>query len=265
MSKSTLKLKHLDILNLSLYFQKLEDDILQDEEDIVDLVYEVSEDSKFIFCFLILLSNGSIMYLEYNSTTKKLIKIFKNTILKNIITNEINFCELSFNLPMVLSTSLNEIIYLDSKDKHCQTINISEENLIINSVFTENQIINLKFNCNQNTILITTVNQLLVYKLIMDKFENKQNLLFFSEIKLNGILENIDFNHMVDYKLIGRFSCFNENILYVCYFTENSISGDNFSKISLESDEGNTNSYFCNFVKVTINKKDTSQKIIVSL
>lgn len=262
MSKSTLKLKHLEILNLTLYFQKLEDDILQDEEDIVDLVYEVAEESKFIFRFLILLSNGSIIYFEYNSTTKKITKILKNTILKNIITNDINHCEISFTLPIVLSTSLNEIIFLDAKEKPCKAINISEENLLINSNFCENQILSLKFNCNRNAILVTTINQLLIYKLQMDKYENKQVLHLFGEIKLNGLYKNLDFSKVLDYKLIHKFSYFNENVIYFCYLTENKIC-DEFSRVSLETDEGNKGNLFCNFVKVTINKKDTTQKILV--
>jgi len=262
MSKSTLKLKHLDILNLTLYFQKLEEDILNEEEDIVDLVYEITEESKFLFRFLILLSNGSILYFEYNSTTKKITKILKNIVLKNIITNDINYCELCLNLPIVLTTSLNEIIFLDAKEKPCKTINISEEILSINSSFCENQIINLKFNCNRNTILVTTINQLLVYKLHIDKFENKQILQLFGEIKLTGLYKNLDFTKILDFKLIHRFSCFNENIIYFCYLTENKIN-DEFSKISLETDDGNRGNFYCNLVKVRINKKDTTQKILV--
>ncbi len=233
MSKSTLKLKHLDILNLTLYFQKLIDDILHDEEDIVDLVYEVTEESKYSFRFLILLSNSSIIYFEYNSTTKKITKILKNSILKNIITNDVNFCELSFNLPIVLSTSLNEIILLDVKEKPCNTINISEENICINSNFCENQIISLKFNCVRNTILVTTTNQLLIYKLQMDKFENKQFFNLFTEIKLSGLHKNINFSYMINFSFVPKFSYFNENVIYICYLTENKIS-DEYSKISLD-------------------------------
>lgn len=262
MSKSTLKLKHLEILNLTLYFQKLEDDILQDEEDIVDLVFEASEESKFLFHFLMLLSNGSIIYFEYNSTNKKITKILKNTVLKNIITNDINFCEISFSLPIILATSLNEIIYLDAKEKPCKAINISEENLLINSNFCENQILNLKFNCNKNTILVTTLNQLLIYKLQMDKYENKQVSYLFGEIKLNGLYKNLDFSKMLDYKLVHKFSYFNENVIFFCYLSESKIC-EEFSRVSLETDEGNKGTLFCNFVKVTINKKDTTQKVLV--
>jgi len=262
MSKSTLKLKHIEILNLTLYFHKLEEEILQDEEDIVDLVYEAAEESKFHFRFLILLSSGSIIYFEYNSTTKKITKILKNTVLKGIITNDINFCEISFNLPIVLSTSLNEIIFMDSKEKPCKVINISEENLLINSNFCESQILSLKFNCNKNAILVTTLNQLFIYKLQMDKFENKQVLQLFGEIKLNGLYKNLNFSKMLGFKLIHMWSSFNENVVYFCYLTENKIC-EEFSRVSLETDDGVKGNLYCNFVKVTINKKDTSQKILV--
>ena len=39
MSKSTLKLKYFNIFNLTNYIQNLNDDILQDEEDIIDMIY----------------------------------------------------------------------------------------------------------------------------------------------------------------------------------------------------------------------------------
>ncbi len=262
MSKSTLKLKHLEILNLTLYFKKQEDFILQDEEDIVDLVYEAAEESKFLFHFLMLLSNGSIIYFEYNSTNKKITKILKNTVLRNIITNDINFCEISFTLPIVLATSLNEIIFIDSKQKACKAINISEENLLINSNFCENQILNLKFNCNKNTILVTTLNQLFIYKLQMDKYENKQVLYLFGEIKLNGLNKYLDFSSILDYKFIHKFSYFNENVIYFCYLTENQIC-EEFSRVTLETNDISKGTLFCNLVKVTINKKDTTQKILV--
>lgn len=264
MSKSTLKLKHLEILNLNLYFQKLEDDIFQDEEDIVDMIYEQeSSESKFIYKFLILLSNGSIIFFKYNSTTRKIIEIMRNTVLRNIITNDINLCELSFNLPILLSTSLNEIIFLDSKEKNNETIQISEENLLINSNFCESQILNLKFNCNRNIILITTINQFLIYKIQFDKFENKQILQILGEIKLPG-LKNIEFLQMLDYTLISKFSYFNENVLYFCYATENKIQ-DNFQNVQLETEDNTKEKIFCNLIKVKINKKDFTQNILVRL
>ena len=72
MSKSTLKLKYFNIFNVTNYYQNLNDDIMQEEEDIIDIIYEPSQENKFIFCYLILLSKGTLMYFEYNTTTKKL-------------------------------------------------------------------------------------------------------------------------------------------------------------------------------------------------
>ncbi len=42
MSKSTLKLKKFNIFNLNDYYKSLSDDILQEEEDIIDIIYEPS-------------------------------------------------------------------------------------------------------------------------------------------------------------------------------------------------------------------------------
>jgi hypothetical protein len=291
MSKSTLKLKHLEILNLNLYFQRIEDDLFQDEEDIIDVVYEQSEYSKFIFKFIILLSNGSIIYFTYNSTTRKVIEIIRNTVLRNIITNDINLCEISFNLPIILSTSLNEIIYLESKEKdkekdiiinknnsnndnnndsnnnynYNDLIQISEENILISSNFCESQIINMKFNCSRNIILITTINQFLIYKIQLDKFENKQNLNFICEIKLPGLNPKLlNFQEKIDYTLINKFSFFNENIIYFCYTTENKIQ-DEFQNVYLETEDNIKDKIFCNFVKVKINKKDFTLIILVRI
>ena len=71
MSKSTLKLKYFTIFNVTSYYQNLNDDIMQEEEDIIDIIYEPSQESKFIFCYLLLLSKGTLMYFEYNTTSKK--------------------------------------------------------------------------------------------------------------------------------------------------------------------------------------------------
>ena len=51
MSKSTLKLKNFNIFDLNSYYKTLNDDILQEEEDIIDIIYEVSPDNKNIFCY----------------------------------------------------------------------------------------------------------------------------------------------------------------------------------------------------------------------
>ena len=71
MSKSTLKLKKFNIFNLNDYYKNLNDDILQEEEDIIDIIYEPSPENKNIFCYLVLLSKGTLLYFEYNLIQKK--------------------------------------------------------------------------------------------------------------------------------------------------------------------------------------------------
>ena len=45
--------KLFTIFNVTSYYQNLNDDIMQEEEDIIDIIYEPSQESKFIFCYLI--------------------------------------------------------------------------------------------------------------------------------------------------------------------------------------------------------------------
>ena len=66
MSKGTLKLKKYNIFNLNDYYKSLNDDILQEEEDIIDVIYEPSPDNKNIFCYLLLLSKGTLLYYILN-------------------------------------------------------------------------------------------------------------------------------------------------------------------------------------------------------
>ena len=80
MSKSTLKLKKFNIFNLNEYYKNFNDDIMQEEEDIIDIIYEPSPENKNIFCYLVLLSKGTLLYFEYNLITKK-IQIFLKTLL----------------------------------------------------------------------------------------------------------------------------------------------------------------------------------------
>jgi hypothetical protein len=266
MSKSTLKLKHFEILNLTNYFQQLNDDILQEEEDIVDIIYETSEESKFIFNFLLLLSRGSLIYLEYNTTTKKVTKLFKNSVLSSIITNEIQCCELSFSSPMILSTSLNELILVDTKDKPCQLINITEENITLYSAYCDNTIIDIKFNCNQSIILVTTLNQILIYKMISDKLENKPILQMTYEIKLVGLdleTSNQDFSTLIDTRYFPKFSDFSENILHISYISEEAIS-NTFTKVTLDNEDVSPGFFYLNIIAVHLNKKDYQMKMIKS-
>jgi hypothetical protein len=86
MSKSTLKLKNFNIFDLNSYYKTLNDDILQEEEDIIDIIYESSPENKNIFCYLLLLSKGTLIYFEYSLITKKISNFFTNTAL-SMITN----------------------------------------------------------------------------------------------------------------------------------------------------------------------------------
>lgn len=262
MSKSSLKLKHFEVINLNVYFQQMYEDIMQEEEDIVDIIYEASDDSKFTFTFLLLLSKGSLIYLEYNTTNKKLTKIFKNSVLSSIVSNDIECCELSYTSPILLSTCLNEIILIDTKQKPCQLINITEENIVIYSAYTESSILDIKFNCNQSSILVITQNQLLIYKLTYDKYEQKNILQLFSEIKLYGLPSEIDYTNLINYRIFPKFSDLNDNILYISYITEEKVV-DKHTKISLEQEENLESFFYLNIAKITLNKKDVTVKIIV--
>lgn len=258
MSKSSLKLKHFEIINLNTYFQQLNDDMIQDEEEIVDLIYEPSEESKFIFTFLAILSEGSLLYLEYNTTNKKLTKVYKNSVLSTIITNTITCCELSYNSPILLSTCLNEIIYIDTKQKPYQLINLTEENIVVNSAYCEYPIVDLKFNCNQSTFLVMTVCQILVYKIVYDKYEQKQMLQVVNEIKLNGVnIQEVDYSVLLNTKIFTKFSHFNENILYITYFSNECLS-DQVTRISLENNK-NAETFYLNMVEVVIGKKELTK------
>jgi hypothetical protein len=263
MSKSSLKLKYFEILNLNAYYQQVVDDILQEEEDIIDIIYDTCEENKFTFTFLVMMSKGSLLYLEYNTTNKKLTKIFKNSVISSIITNDIVKCELSFTSPILLSTSLNELIIIDTKQKPGQIINLTEENMIIYSAYVDDYIVDLKFNCNQSTLLCVTQKQIFLYKLAYDKYEQKHMLQLFNEIKLAGLSKDIDFSTNYEKIIFPKFSDFNEDVLYITYLTEKQLI-EKSSKVSLENDDNSDSTpLFVNIARVTMNKKDISVKILV--
>jgi hypothetical protein len=264
MSKSTLKLKHFEIFNLQSYMQELNDDILQEEEDIIDIIHEASQESKFIFIFLIITSKGTLIYLEYNTTNKKLTKIYRNPVLSSIITNEIVCCELSFTSPILIATSLNEIILIETKQKPSQLVNLTEENIIISSAYCENSIVDIKFNCNQTTILVVTVNKVLLYRLAIDKYENKQILNLFTEVVMPGQkIESIDYSSILNTKYFPKFSDFNENILFVSFLTDEKIT-EKHTKISLDQDDSLDQVFYFNIIKLVLNKKDVTMKVVKS-
>jgi hypothetical protein len=264
MSKSSLKLKYFEILNLNAYYQQVVDDILQEEEDIIDIIYDTCDENKFTFTFLVMMSKGSLLYLEYNTTNKKLTKIFKNNVVSSIITNDILKCELSFNSPVLLATSLNEIIVIDTKQKPCQIINLTEENMNIYSAYVDDAIVDIRFNCNQSSILCVSQKQIMIYKLAYDKYEQKHLLQLFGEIKPPGMSTEVDFVESYSSTVFPRFSDFNEEILYLTYITDTQLI-EKSSKISLENEDSTDNTpYFVNIARITLNKKDISLKIMVN-
>ena len=287
MSKSTLKLKHFDIFNLTNYFQSLSDDIMQDEEDIIDIIYEASQDNKLIFTFLLLLSKGTLMYFEYNTVVKKISNLYTNTAL-SMITNELICAELSFNSPIIVATSLNELILVETTQKPCQMINVTEEGINICSEPCDSQIIDIKFNCNQSCILVVTANGLKVFRIGIDKIEGKSTLQFFTDINLIGIDKEIQFDYTKYYnkRVYCKFSDFIDNNMIISYITHKPIAED-YIKLSVDSDEiidnnnnNNTNTntnpnypnnntnvndvLYLNVIRVNLAKKDYSMSLIQS-
>ena len=263
MSKSTLKLKHFNIFNLSNYYQSLSDDIMQDEEDIIDIIYEASQENKFIFSFLMLLSKGTLMYFEYNTTTKKISNLFTNTAL-SMITNELTCAELSFNSPIIVATSLNELILVETTQKPCQMINATEEGISICSEPCDSQILSVKFNCNQSTILVVTSTGMKIFRIGVDKIESKSVLQFFTEIQLVGIDPKTDYATLLGKKLFPKFSDFVENTIIISYVSEKPTT-DEPIRLSVDSDEiseTNTDVIYLNVVKINLSKKDYAMSLI---
>ena len=263
MSKSTLKLKYFNIFNLTNYIQNLNDDILQDEEDIIDMIYEPSQENKLIFCYLLLLSKGTLIYFEYNTTLKKILNLYTNTAF-SMITNELICAELSFNSPIIVSTSLNELILIETIQKPCQIINATEEGITICSEPIDNQILDIKFNCNQSIILCVTSKNLILFKIGIDKLENKTILQKFTEIKLPGLNLDLDYSLTYNSKFYINFSNFLENILTVSYISDNLSSEDVFrlSPDSEEISETVTDLQYLNIIQITLNKKDYCINIV---
>lgn len=237
---------------------------MQEEEDIIDLIYEVSSENKFIFFFLLLLSKGTLMYFEYNTTTKKCSNLFTNTAL-SMITNELTCAELSFNSPIIVATSLNELILVETQSKPCQMINATEEGITICSEPCDSQIISIKFNCNQSTILVITTSSIKIFRIAIDKIENKRVLQFFTDIEIYGYdNQNIDYSTLLGTKLFPKFSDFYENTMIISYITNKPTCNDPI-RLSVDSDElseNNTDVFYLNLIKINLSKKDYSMLLV---
>ena len=264
MSKSTLKLKKFNIFNLNDYYKNLNDDILQEEEDIIDIIYEPSPDNKNIFCDLILLSKGTLLYFEYNTISKKISNFFTNTAL-SMITNELTCGELSFNSPIIVATSLNELIYVETTKKPCPMINATEDEIIIVSEPCDSKILKIHFNCNQNIICAICLNEIKIFKIGIDKTEEGKTILeYFNDIKIKGLNNlGIEFGLLYDKKFFFKFSNFIENNLIMSFITEKPTNNE-IIRLSVDNDEISNNDkvQFLNILLINLSKKDTPIKLI---
>ena len=261
MSKSTLKLKNFNIFDLNSYYKTLNDDILQEEEDIIDITYESSPDNKNIFCYLILLSKGTLIYFEYSFITKKISNIFSNQAL-SMITNSLTCGELSFTAPIIVATSLNELIYVETTKKPCQMINATEDEIIIVSEPCDSKILKIKFNCEKNIICVICLNEIKIFKIGIDKTEGKTTLEYFNDIKFKNMSSlGIEFGLFYEKKFYFKFSNFYENNLIMAFVSEKPTSND-IVRLSVDNDEidKNEKNQFLSLLMINLTKKDTPIK-----
>ena len=263
MSKSTLKLKKFNIFNLNDYYKSLSDDIMQEEEDIIDIIYEPLSDNKNIFCYLLLLSKGTLLYFEYSIISKKVSNFFTNTAL-SMITNELTCGELSFNSPIIVATSLNELIYVETTKKPCQMINATEDEIIIVSEPCDSKILKIHFNCNQNIICVICLNEIKIFKIGIDKTEGKTILEYFNDIKIKGLNNlGIEFGLLYEKKFFFKFSNFIENDLIMSFISDIPTNNE-IIRLSVDNDEISNNDkvQFLNILLINLSKKDTPIKLI---
>ena len=264
MSKSTLKLKKFNIFNLNDYYKSLNDDILQEEEDIIDIIYEPSQENKNIFCYLVLLSKGTLLYFEYSLITKKVSNFFTNTALSMIITNELTCGELFFNSPIIVATSLNELIYVETTKKPCSMINVTEDEINLVSEPCDSKILKIHFNCNQNIICVICLNEIKIFKIGIDKAEGKTILEYFNDIKINGLNNlKVELGLLYDKKFFFKYSNFIENNLIMSFISDKPTNSE-VIKLSVDNDEiSNNEQYqFLNILLINLAKKDTPIKLI---
>ena len=263
MSKSTLKLKNFNIFDLNSYYKTLNDDILQEEEDIIDIIYEVSPDNKNIFSYLLLLSKGTLIYFEYSLISKKISNFFTNQAL-SMITNSLTCGELSFNSPIIVATSLNELIYVETTKKPCQMINATEDEITIVSEPCDSKILKIKFNCEKNIICVICLNEIKIFKIGIDKSEGKTILEYFNDIKIKSLNSlGIEFGLLYDKKFFFKFSNFYENNLIMAFVSEKP-TNDEYIKLSVDNDEIITDekNLFLNLLLINLSKKDTPIQLL---
>lgn len=203
MITSKVKLKNQLIFDIKQMYDA--DDLLLESPDIVDIVCEQSK-VQSIISTTILLSNSGILYVEYDLKSNKIVKSFLNNVLTSLITNTIVFAQLSLYTPILLVSSLNEILIINSKIKPQNILTLKEENVIISSMFVEGEINRVMFNNEQNLICILGNSSINVYSYIQDK-ENKNayHLKKSCVIKENFIIDNlfeINFNNFISNSIL---------------------------------------------------------------
>ena len=263
MSKSTLKLKNFNIFDLNSYYKTLNDDILQEEEDIIDIIYEVSPDNKNIFCYLILLSKGNLIYFEYSLISKKISNFFTNQAL-SMITNSLTCGELSFTAPIIVATSLNELIYVETTKKPCQMINATEDEISIVSEPCDSKILNIKFNCEKNIICVICLNEIKIFKIGIDKSEGKTILEYFNDIKIKSMTSlGMEFGLLYDKKFFFKFSNFFENNLIMAFISEKPTNNE-IVRLSVDNEEiaNDEKIQYLNLLLINLTKKDTPIKLL---
>ena len=265
MSKSTLKLKNFNIFDLNSYYKTLNDDILQEEEDIIDIIYEVSPDNQNIFCYLLLLSKGNIVYFEYSLITKKISNFYTNQAL-SMITNSLICGELSFTSPIIVATSLNELIYVETTKKPCQMINATEDEISIVSELCDSKILDIKFNCEKSIICVICLNEIKIFKIGIDKTEGKTILEYFNDIKIK--INNpfgVETGLLYGKKFFSKFSNFFENNLIMAFINENP-THDDIVRLSVDNEEISNNEkiQYLNLLLINLSKKDTPIKSLQS-
>lgn len=232
MSQSFLKFNKYEVFNLLNYFDL--DNILNNDDKIIEVIQETSS-LQYFYCFTILLSSGKLLYLEYNIRKNKITKFIPNFILCSLLSTKIEFSDLSNSTPLLISTNKNELLYIDSKIKPQQIITLTAENIQIFSVLTQFEITSIKFSPTQSFILVITKENVSIYKLIYDKYEQKNMLINthnidFSFCNISKFLpDSIDFS----------FSSYNENELIYTIRTKSPFNEiiDSSLKINIDNSE----------------------------
>lgn len=250
MNMSFLKLKHYEICSLKSYYDY--DDLLTDNEEIVDLIIEYSTENPSITTVTMILSKGLLVYIEYDLNSKKLIKFFKNPVLLSVISNSIINCDLTDAAPLLLSTSLNEIVVVDSKIRPQQLITLTEENVILYSSFCSTDIIQVKYNNLKESILALNKENIEIFKIVYNKIEMKNML---TKILVIDCFNTNSSNEFSNYLNIEFSFCY-DNLLIASYVTAENIKNWSYKTQDLMFDINKNDDLNLYILGLQINKKD---------